>query len=384
MPAAEGQRAIVIEGRLSLTQLLAHPEVRDLPWVRLVFGAPGEAPQPSIEAIEEDDWATLVGPSAGNEVQGLEPGCATSFFMRPTPRLQHRLQIGGPLPEMDAARAAGRGVAALHVRTGYADAVGSAGASQHELLSVYRPLDAATAAQPELALRGPSLNAAEAWRLLDGLVVRCTAQHSNVTTLPGCFDWPEETQQYIDSAGAACGKTLGGSALDGLALSGSPAGFFSTLMRCAAAAAADHSSQSSPPAVYVAGDLPALHALVAHDSALHGSAFAAQAGSVGHVSSTMQCSTAAGATGCLRGRDPGGAWTRTMVDAYMISVCDVVISHGQSVFVSGFVAYRVPRPLRRLQVTASHRMVNGGTILYIPPLLHAQSDAISARLVSSL
>jgi hypothetical protein len=388
-PAADGRSSIVIQGRLPLTQLLAHPQVKDLPWVRLVFGAPGEAPQPSIEAIEEDDWASLVG-NEGNEGAlapkfRLEPGCATSFFMQPTPRLQHRL-LTGPLPEMDATRVAGRGIAALHIRTGYADVVGAAGATQHELLGVHRLLDAGTAAQPALALTGPPMGAAEAWRLLDGLVVRCTAQHSNVTpTLPGCFEWPEETQRFMDSAGAACAKKADGSALEGLAVSGSPVGFFSMLMRCAAAAAADYSHQGAPPAVYVAGDLPALHALVAHDSALRGSAFAAQTGSVGHVSSSTRCSSAAAAASgrCLRGRDPGGAWTRTMVDAYMISVCDVVVSHGQSVFVSGFVEYRVPGRLPRLAVTAVHREVNGGNMLFFPPLLHAQSDAISARLVAA-
>ena len=72
-----------------------------------------------------------------------------------------------------------------------------------------------------------------------------------------------------------------------------------------------------------------------------------------------------------------------MVDAYMISVCDVVVSHGQSVFVSGFVEYRVPGRLPRLAVTAVHREVNGGNMLFFPPLLHAQSDAISARLVAA-
>lgn len=324
--------------------VLAHPLVRDLPYVRLVVSLVDGPVYDSVEELDEDLWGALTGPPPGE----LADPCADAFFMFPRRRLQRLLLP--PLARLDSARAAGGAVVGLHVRTGYADlASGVAG----------------TQAVPPPPPAPPAPTGRAAWEALDFLHTDCEAVGADAgarplihlrsspawseglvsaagQTRPGaCFWWDAPAKAMVDSGGASCGVPppwLAAAAL------GAPHGFVSSLLRCGAAAAANVSAVPAAALLYLAGDLPALHTLVAADPALAAHVVTAglDAGTIGHVSAAWhRCSGAR----CSWAEGPGGAWSRTLVDLYMLGATDAVVRTGTSTFVDGAALKRVVRPL---------------------------------------
>ena len=85
-----------------------------------------------------------------------------------------------------------------------------------------------------------------------------------------------------------------------------------------------HASWSSPQqhkwGLLVLSDSPAFPSLATHLPALRGRVVSTSgAGQLGHSSFSRSCSAS---TGCSKGKDPNGAWTRSLVDFYLAGVAD--------------------------------------------------------------
>lgn len=72
--------------------------------------------------------------------------------------------------------------------------------------------------------------------------------------------------------------------------------------------------------ILVLSDAPAFPSLVSHLPSLAGRVVSTSgAGQLGHSSFDRSCSTQ---SGCSLGADPGGAWTRSLVDFYLAGAAD--------------------------------------------------------------
>ena len=110
-------------------------------------------------------------------------------------------------------------------------------------------------------------------------------------------------------------------------------GAFSTLVTCAIAMAKGASASSATPrpwAVYIAGDMPPLWLLLMRHPGLRHAVFTAGAGALGHVSSNSVCSSDRQCI--IAADDPGGAWSRAMVDLWMLGAVDGNVRMGSTSF----------------------------------------------------
>jgi hypothetical protein len=342
--------------QLNFTALLAHPSVVAKPWVTLHFARPPGAadasflPWGSYEAGEP--WEAVLGHGEPRNYSQ----CYAAAFSSPSRTLQAKLLPH--LRRMDAARAAGGAVVGIHLRSLYADFVADMPWIRETLAA------AATAAASKQA--SDDVAGVSGWTQLDCMYPDCepameaaniadavaarppiylrppvdqALSCGGVARTPLCHYWSAESKVVIDSGGMACG-TPGDSAA-GLALGEDRRGAVSAAVRCAFAEAEARSTEPSALLLYVAGDLPALHALIAAHPQLRNVSLFAE-GAVGHASSNSLCSGGgAGARTCVSGADPSGAWSRTMVDMYMLGACDALVRLGISTFVTGFVNARL-------------------------------------------
>ena len=164
-----------------------------------------------------------------------------------------------------------------------------------------------------------------------------------------CFNWESPGRGRAPTVDDALSCRVGGSQpAFALRAEQAPQGTLAALLTCAArlgeslvatrpggapapasasAAAAGGASASAAPrwGLLVLSDSPALPSLAAHLPALQGLGAGGVVtthglGRIGHSSFTKSCS---GTTGkCDYGKDPGGAWTRSMVDFYLAGVVD--------------------------------------------------------------
>lgn len=175
---------------------------------------------------------------------------------------------------------------------------------------------------------------------------------------PQCFNWhnPHMGSPPTTSDALRCGhgwpppERRGRRAQLWRSLAGAPEGFLASMLLCAArlgqamtgddgpmparlvaSSAGPHavgSAEAPPPrrrrtwGLLILSDSPAFPSLATRLPALRGRAVntaGAGAGQLGHSSFARSCSAR---TGCQRGRDPNGAWTRSLVDFYLAGVAD--------------------------------------------------------------
>ena len=157
-----------------------------------------------------------------------------------------------------------------------------------------------------------------------------------------CFNWESPGRGRAPTVDDALSCRVGRSQpAFALRAEQAPQGTLAALLTCAArlgeslvavrsggaSAPASASAASAVPrwGLLVLSDSPALPSLAAHLPALQGLGAGGVVtthglGRIGHSSFTKSCS---GATGkCDYGKDPGGAWTRSMVDFYLAGVVD--------------------------------------------------------------
>jgi hypothetical protein len=349
-----------VPGALNLLALLAHPDVAPLPWVRVQL--PSGYANATHMAAANALWA-VGGPGIGGVWDGLmtsrlsdalntrfapseTPGCLTparrkcgfAAFLFPLPSFQR--ELAPYIARLDAARAAGAAAVAVHVRSGYADHVAMPGG--------------VSAAAVTLPAAPPAGNAttlhAQLWARLNAAYTLCAPDGGGGDAAAPCVAWSAPAAAAIASGGASCGAADAGGAAataptaahftfgDELSAPGPLSSFLacaaSRALRDSANATTEVASTSPPWLLYVAGDLPPLFLLANASAALSGHVLTAE-GELGHVSSSALCRVAPGTSvrACApAGEDPGGAWTRAMLDVYMLGACSSLLRLGGSSF----------------------------------------------------
>ena len=268
--------------------------------------------------------------------------CETYAFMQPRPKLAAALvPLLRRLDPFDV-------VVGVHLRTGYADwafrnddtyfrAKGKGGGRMAASAGVAAA--AAAKAAASAAARNWSLD--EHWRMLDDYFSDCKRGR------PGpCFNWVSPRNGVPPSRADAmrCGagwpmKAAVAAAQRGggprrvvdeshlmARLDGVPEGFLSTMLLCGARLGQAMSAAAPAPSkkwgLLILSDSPAFPSLATRVPALRGRAVntaGAGAGQLGHSSFARSCSTR---KGCAKGKDPGGAWTRSLVDFYLAGLAD--------------------------------------------------------------
>ena len=251
--------------------------------------------------------------------------CETFALMQPRPRLMRALLPAlRKLEPYDV-------LVGVHLRTGYADwqfrnsekSFRAAGA------------EVAVAQPPERRLR-------DHWERLDSFLRDCKQ-----VELGPCFNWESPGRGRAPTADDALGCRVGRHRPTfELSADEAPRGTLASLLTCAArlgetlvmdnahkaataaSTAAAAAGAPAPPmrwGLLVLSDSPAFPSLAAHLPALQrhrygGVVTSHGLGRIGHSSFTKSCSGVVGK--CDYGRDPGGTWTRSMVDFYLAGVVD--------------------------------------------------------------
>tara|TARA_B100000795_G_scaffold218094_1_gene172141 strand:- start:7 stop:1086 length:1080 start_codon:yes stop_codon:yes gene_type:complete len=251
--------------------------------------------------------------------------CETFGLMQPRPRLMRALMPA--LRRLEPYEV----LVGVHLRTGYAD-------------WQFRNSEQSFAGGVELReATDPKQRLLQHWRRLDSFLRDCR----QVGEGP-CFNWESPGRGRAPTVDDALSCRVGGSQpAFALRAEQAPQGTLAALLTCAArlgeslvaarpggasapapaSASAGSASASAAPrwGLLVLSDSPALPSLAAHLPALQGLGAGGVVtthglGRIGHSSFTKSCS---GKTGkCDYGKDPGGAWTRSMVDFYLAGVVD--------------------------------------------------------------
>lgn len=336
----------LLAGGLTLLALLDHAELKPRAWLRIAvpIGAASAAANALWHASGlagswwdgalsgrrlNEELAQRLGRDYPSCAAGRPRECLDAAFLAPLPAFQRTLLPH--LGRLDAARAGGGAAVALHVRSGYADHVSSGAPSAAAAASAPLP-------QPFGASQRRAVHAAQ-WARLNAAYTPCGAQAAppNAT----CLAWSEGALTAIATGGASCAAAASGVALHlsfHTETGESGDGALGSLLPCAAYAAASRApgGAAAPWLLFAAGDLPPFFLLANRSEALAGHV-ATSEGLLGHVSFSRVCvvrpGAEAGQKACrATGVDPGGAWTRTMVDWFMLGACDVLLRLGGSSF----------------------------------------------------
>lgn len=346
-----------IPGALDMLALLSHPDVASKPWVRIDIGDSkrrGAADALWQAAIHKPVWTGFVTERLNDAVNArLSNGtsaqcdahtrrrCIGGTYLRPRPAFQAVLMPH--VARLDAARAGGGIAIGVHVRTQYAD---------HAADGATQPVRAVAAFSGTVAERR-----AAQWTALDHLYPPQCREVANASTLddagvPMCATWLGPAPTALSSRGGSCVINATNTSKPAFAFGAAEVkpdtGFMTTLLSCAANWAASGGPPTAPWLLYVAGDLPPLFLLANNSASLAGHVDTAE-GKLGHVSFAQVCSVDAvtGEHVCQEhGADPGGAWTRTMVDWYMLGACEGMMRLGTSSF-PGAIFARVFWPVKQ-------------------------------------
>lgn len=247
--------------------------------------------------------------------------CIISVFYHAKPALQRVLVP--MLSRVDSVRRANGTVVGIHVRSGYADSI------------TKQTKNTADQPNPKTTADHASQTDAELWAALDLQYPECPNRHPRLGV---CFNWTAPTVAHIHSRGVSCASQN----QIVTPLVGLGSGLFSSLIQCAVLL---NNSDKSPVLIFVAGDLPPFIELVRRHPYLS-TLVITSAGHVGHVNSNWLCNQGT----CTTGKDPGGAWTRTFSDAWMLGVVDDVLRYGATTFIHGAVLGRTPWKKRSILI----------------------------------
>jgi hypothetical protein len=346
-----------IPGALDMLALLSHPDVASKPWVRIDIGDSnrrGAADKLWQAAIHRPVWTGFFtdllneavnarlsnGTSAQCDVY-TRRRCLAGIYLRPRPEFQAVLMPH--VARLDAARAGGGIAIGMHVRTQYAD---------HAAYGSTQPVRAVAAFSGTVAERR-----AAQWTALDHLYPPQCREVANASTrddagAPLCAQWLGPAPAALSSRSVSCVINATNTSKPAFAFGTDEVkpdtGLMTTLLSCAANWAASGGPPSAPWLLYVAGDLPPLFLLANSSASLAGHVDTAE-GKLGHVSFAQVCSIdpVTGEHVCQEhGADPGGAWTRTMVDWWMLGACEGIMRMGISSF-PGAIFARVFWPVKQ-------------------------------------
>ena len=282
---------------------LAHPSIADAAWVRFVKPQTDKECQGCSSA---DYWGLLTDHALLNALQPRflkanksALSCLFAWLLFPLPGFQTTL--GPYLQRLQGAHKSGGAVVAIHLRTGYADYASSS-----------RSKPAAVSAVPsECTVFG------DEWDELQSAYPPLCLGDVESETCTSISN--KEARLIVPARGATCVVPPDNTSVLGRE-GGQGGGILTTLLNCAALKAIHNSSNTAHWLLYVAGDLPAFVLLANSSRALAGHVMTA-AGAFGHISFSKVCRINAGESvkTCLpAGIDPGGAWTRSMVDWFVL------------------------------------------------------------------
>ena len=243
--------------------------------------------------------------------------CETFSFMQPRPHMiQALVPLLKRLEPYDY-------LVGVHLRTGYADWA----FRNDDTFFPSKGSKNAVAAPPT------KWTLSEHWQMLDRYFNDCQSGQ-----LGPCFNWvaPRKGVPPTRDDALRCGlesqkwrNRAGGPGQLWTDLEGAPQGFLASMLLCAArlGQAMALSSQHQDGAakrwgILVLSDSPAFPSLATRLPALRDRAVhtaGTGAGQLGHSSFSRSCSMK---TGCAKGRDPGGTWTRSLVDFYLAGVAN--------------------------------------------------------------
>lgn len=165
------------------------------------------------------------------------------------------------------------------------------------------------------------MNSSAHWQLLDAVFAPC--QSDTWDPRIGCVQWQRpEVLSIIQSEGSSCG---GPEASFNMSSSGAMSAFFT----CAAREAQSSNPEGSPWRMFLAGDIAVLAPLLNETSALRDRVVTTP-GAVGHTGKGRMCryNQLSRRRECRFGADPGGAWTKSMMDMYLLGLCDTIFALG--------------------------------------------------------
>ena len=265
------------------------------------------------------------------------------------------------------------------------------------------------------------------WGELDVLSETCpvdprVAAKYGVVKPPVCFAWNNATRAVFESRGTVCAAAPGApappppappasNATDTLMLLtntsnatvdaevvlpehefGEENGTYSTLAACAVHAARGLWRQSNTTSgtstekaflIFVAGDLPPLYQLLKIHPTVGVNVDSAE-GALGHVSSGEVCSGTANSSHIKvcneHSWNPGGAWTRAMVDAWMLGSVDLLLRFGGTSFMN-VVHARVAWPLPQRELVGEMQPDRNWTLFREYSMVqHSLVDLLSREL----
>ncbi|KAL1526636.1 hypothetical protein AB1Y20_015340 [Prymnesium parvum] len=307
------------------------------PWMlaaERASAAPRDAPSSCAAPPRSRALAAACGLTRPRDACRLSSHCEAYALLRPRRWLQRRLEPY--LAQFDRKSA----VVGLHMRTGFADWQYYSSSASRKALS-----DGTVQSQRSwhAAATAPLMPFAQHWQTFETMLYDCN--EPKWTRGNPCFNWRRPTQgaaPTVDAALTHCNKPAPPA---GVQLRMPSNGTLAAAVLCASryGRALSKSNASDDWALFVLGDAPGFSSLVAALPGLESRVIHTnRAGVTGHTSFAATCAHGTRTTCLPRGTvDPGGSWTRSIIDFYLGGLVDGFVS----VLFSSFVGAMLSRSL---------------------------------------
>eukprot|EP00854_Cymbomonas_tetramitiformis_P018606 gene18606-22217_t len=175
-----------------------------------------------------------------------------------------------------------------------------------------------------------SLSGRERWQLFDALLSSCPKNGASQGEY-GCIEWVSGDTDFTGCPGDGSNELDMAQASNFDAQTGSN-GIASHVVKCLGREATrpfGGGGSSRNWTVFIAGDMAGFPALLDMAPGFTGHVVTS-AGRVGHTTHASQChlNKATGKKDCITGSDPGGAWSKSLVDYYVLGLCKHIFHLG--------------------------------------------------------
>eukprot|EP00854_Cymbomonas_tetramitiformis_P027788 gene27788-34322_t len=294
----------------NVLDFLDAPQVQALPWVTVVI------------ENETPIWDGFSKALRASERRLLERGackgphrfakCLWYSVLQPKRAVRNELV---PLLTRLAVGAvdARQGPLCAHSRAGFADFAGT-----------YRTFRQSESQQFRLHSAPKTLR--EAWQRYDALFSNCALEASVGALGYGCVEWsPTADFSECPPTGTAVTEDANGSVPPQFDLMMGTNGTFSHIATClgrAASLAGSGEGGLGNWSVFVTGDIESFNRLLELTPSFRGHVVLSP-GEIGHASMAWKCriNVTTGHKDCVTGHDPGGAWSKSVIDYYIVSLC---------------------------------------------------------------
>eukprot|EP00854_Cymbomonas_tetramitiformis_P001953 gene1953-2636_t len=301
----------LIEVRGDILDLLDDPRVQQIPWVTVKIVSYTPIAAGFVKAYLGVRDRFLEEKSCQDKVQLAK--CMTYATLQP--KLSLRQKIAPMLLELgrEGGEPAIQGSVCVHTRVGFADFSASSKLKPRHVGDYFQNV--------------ASLKLAEKWELYDAIFSSCPLDGTPVANPYGCVDW-HASNNFSHCLGvppAASGEQ------QFEARTGSN-GTFSYIATCLGRAASLLGPGGALPSnwsVFIAGDIEAFARLLDATPSFSNRVITSP-GEVGHTTHSAKCriNATTGLKDCVYGSDPGGAWSKSLIDFYMLGLCRGIVHIG--------------------------------------------------------